>query len=58
MNPILGLTALLPLTFLSNFLIAFGNILLSNPGKLYLAKKIGKFFNTFLPKLPIQEPKY
>ena len=56
-NPFTALTTLFPLIFLSNLFIAFEVILLTNPGKLSLAKQIATFFIAFLPKLPKQEPK-
>ena len=56
-NPFTALTTLFPLIFLSHLFIAFEVILLTNPGKLSLAKQIATFFIVFLPKLPKQEPK-
>ena len=45
------------LIFLSDLFIALEVKLLTNPGKLYLAKGIVTFFSTCFPKLPNQEPK-
>ena len=51
------LTAPFSLIFLSNLFIAFEVKLLTNPGKLSLAKGIAMFASAFFPKLPNQEPK-
>ena len=51
------MTAHFPLICLSNFFIALEAKLLTNPGKLSLAKEIARFFSTFFPKLPNQEQK-
>ena len=51
------LTATFPLIFLSNLFIAFEVKLLTNPGKLSLAKGIAILVSAFFPKLPNQEPK-
>ena len=56
-NPFLALTAPFPPIFLSNLFIAFGAKLLTNPGKLSLARGIARSVITFLPILPNQEPK-
>ena len=56
-NPFPAPTALFPLIFLSNLFIAFEVKLLTNPGKLSLAKGIAIFVSAFFPKLPNQEPK-
>ena len=56
-NPFPALTAPFPLIFLSNLFIAFEIKLLTNPGKLSLAKGIAMFVSAFFPKLPKQEPK-
>ena len=56
-NPFPALTAHFPLIFLSNLFIAFEIKLLTNPGKLSLAKGIAIFVSAFFPKLPNQEPK-
>ena len=45
-NPFPVLTAPFPLIFLSNLFIAFEAKLLTNPGKLSLAKGIARFFFT------------
>ena len=42
-----ALTAPFPLIFLSNLLIAFEAKLFTNPGKLYLAIRIGIFVGAF-----------
>ena len=47
LNPFPTLKALCPLIFLSNLAIAFYVNLLTNPGKLFLAKEIAIFVNTF-----------
>ena len=57
-NPFPALTAPFPLIFLSNLFIAFKVKLLTNPGKLSLAKGIAICLSAFFPKLPNQEPKY
>ena len=46
-----------PLIFLSNLFIALKVKLLTNPGKLSLAKGIAISFSAFFPKLPNQQPK-
>ena len=51
------LTATFRLISLSSLFIALEVKLLTNPGKLSLAKWIAIFANAFLPKLPNQEPK-
>ena len=51
-NPFLALTAPFPLTFLSNFLIAFEAKLLTNPGKISIAQGKAKSVITFFPMLP------
>ena len=56
-NPFLALTAPFPLIFHSNLFIAFEVKLLTNPGKLFLVKRIAKFASEFFPKLANQEPK-
>ena len=52
-----ALTAPFSLIFLSNLFIAFEVKLLTNPGKLSLAKGIAILVSAFFPKLPNQEPK-
>ena len=52
-----ALTAPFPLVFLSNLSIAFKTKLLTNPGKVSLAKGISKFVCAFFPELHNQEPK-
>ena len=56
-NPFPALTAPFPLIFLSNLLVAFEVKLLTNPGKLSLAKGIAIFVSVFFPKLPNHESK-
>ena len=56
-NPFPVLTVPFPLIFLSNVFIAFEVKLLTNPGKLSLAKRMAIFVSPFFPKLLIQEPK-
>ena len=56
-NPFPALTGPFPLIFLSNLFIAFEVKLLTNPGKLSLAKEIAMVVGVFFPKLPNQEPK-
>ena len=56
-NPFPALTATFSFIFLSNLFIAFEFKLLTNPGKLYLAKGIAMFVSAFFPKLPNQELK-
>ena len=56
-SPFPALTAAFPLIFLPNLLIAFQAKLLTNCGRLSLAKGIARSVNTFLPKLPKKEPK-
>ena len=58
LNPFPVLTAPFSLIYLSNLFILFEVKLLSNPGKLSLAKGISIFVSAFFPKLPNQEPKY
>ena len=53
-----ALTAPFPLIFLSNLFIALEVKLITNPGKVSLAKGILIFVSAFFPKLPNQEPKY
>ena len=57
-NIIPALTAPFPLMFLSNLFIALEVKLITNPGKVSLAKGILIFVSAFFPKLPNQEPKY
>ena len=57
LNPFPALAAPFSLIFLSNFFIAFQVKLLTNLGKLYLAKGIAIFVSSFFPKLPNQESK-
>ena len=52
-----ALTANFSLIFVSNSFIAFQVKLLTNPGKLSLAKGISIFVSALLPKLHNQEPK-
>ena len=47
-----------PLIFLSNLFIAFEVKLLTNSGKLSLAKRIPMFVGALFHKLPNQEPNY
>ena len=56
-NPFPALITLLPLFFL-NLFIAFDVILLTNPGKLFLAIGIATIGSDFLSKLSRKEPKY
>ena len=56
-NPFPALTAPFRLIFLSNLFIPFEVKLLTNPGRLSLAKGIAIFVSDFFPKLPSQEPK-
>ena len=51
------MTAHFPLICLSNLFVALEAKLLTNSGKLSLAKEIARFFSTFFPKLPNQEQK-
>ena len=51
-SPFPALAAFFPLIFISDLFIAFEARLLTNPGKLSLAKGIAKSVITFLPKLP------
>ena len=51
------LTTSFPLIFLSNLFIEFEVKLLTNPGKLPLAKGITTFVSVIVPKLANQEPK-
>ena len=55
-NPFPALTAPFPLIFLLNLFNAFEVKLLTNPGKLPLAKGIVIFVRALFPKLPNQEP--
>ena len=57
LNPFPALRAPFPLIFLSNLTIAFEVQLLTNPGKLSLAKGIAIIVSAFFPKLPNHEPK-
>ena len=57
MHPFLALAAPFRLIFLSNLFIALEPELLTNPGKLSLAKGIARSVSAFLPKLAKQEPK-
>ena len=57
LNSFPALTALSPLTFLSNLFIAFQAKLLINPNKQSLAKKIAISVNYLFAKLPYPEPK-
>ena len=50
LNPFPALTAPFPLIFLSNLFIATEVKLLTNPGKLSLAKEIAIFVSAFFPK--------
>ena len=52
-----ALPAPFPLIFLSNLFIALEFKLLTNPGKLSLAKGIAIFVSAFFPKLPNRQPK-
>ena len=52
-----GLTTPFSLSIFSSFFIAFEVKLLTNPGKLSLAKGISILVSAFYPKLPNQEPK-
>ena len=52
-----SLRAPFPLIFLLNLLTAFEVKLLTNPGKLFLAKGIATFAIAFFPKFANQEPK-
>ena len=56
-NPIHSLTAPFPLIFLSNLFIAFKAKLLTNIGKLSLAKVMSMFVGAFFPRSPNQELK-
>ena len=56
-NPFPVLTAPSPIIFLSNLFIAFEAKLLTNPGKLSLAKVIAIFFSAFFRKMPNQKQK-
>ena len=56
-NPFPALTAPFRLIFLSSSFIAFEGKLLTNHGKLSLAKGIVSFVSAFFPKLANQEPK-
>ena len=49
--PLPALTALFPLIFLSNVFITFEIKLVTNPGKLSLAKGIATFVSAFFLKL-------
>ena len=57
LNPFSALTAPFPLIFLSNLYIAFEVNLLTNPGKLSVAKGIAIFLSAFFAKLTDQEAK-
>ena len=57
LNPFSAPTAPFSLTFYSNVFIVFEAKLLTNPGKLSLAKEIATFVSAFLPKLPNQGAK-
>ena len=54
LNPFSALTASFALTYLSNLFIALKVKLLTNPGKLSLAKGIAIFGSASFPKLPKQ----
>ena len=56
-NTFPALTAPFSLIFLSNLFIVFEAKLLTNPGKLSLAKRIAIFVGTLFPTLPKQEAK-
>ena len=56
-NPFPALTAPVPLIFLSSLFIEFEVKLLTNQGKLSLAKEIAMCVSVFFPKLHNQEPK-
>ena len=56
-NPFSTVTAPFRLNFLSNVFITFLVKLITNPGKLSLAKGIAIFVTAFFPKLSNQEPK-
>ena len=56
-NPLPVLKAPFPLIFLSNWFTAFEVKLLTNPGKVSLAKGIATFISAFLSTLANQEPK-
>ena len=56
-NPFPALTSPFSLIFLSNLFIALVVKVLTNPGKLSLAKGIATFVSAFFPKLANQEPK-
>ena len=51
-NPFSALTTPFLFIFLSKFFITFEVILLTDPGKLSLAKGIATIVSAFLPKLP------
>ena len=53
-NPFPALAAPFPFIFLSNFFIVFEVKLLTNPGKLCLARGITIFASAYFPKLPKQ----
>ena len=55
-NPFLALTAPFPFIFFSNLFITFEVKLLTNAGKLSLAKGIATFVSAFFLKFPNQEP--
>ena len=57
-NPFIALTAPFPLVVLSNLFIAYEAKLVTNPGKLSVAKGIAAFVIAFLTKLANQEPKH
>ena len=56
-NDFITVTAPFPLIFLSNLFIAFEVKLLTDQGKLSLAKGIATFVSACFPKLANQEPK-
>ena len=56
-KPFPTLTALFPLILLSNLFIVLEFKLITNPGKLSLAKRIATFPSAFLPKLANQTPR-
>ena len=56
-NPFPALTAAFPLISISNLFIAFESKLLTNSGKLSLAKEEATFVSALMPKLPCQEHK-
>ena len=56
-NPFPALTASFPLISISNLFIAFESKLLTNSGKLSLAKEEATFASALMPKLPCQKHK-